>query len=702
MRLDEVARIYDGVENDKTASWYNDRRTIYLGVQRQPGANTVEVVDSIRALLPGIQQQLPASLALNIRSDRSVSIRESVHDIKFTLVLTVALVVMVIFLFLRNLSATIIPSLALPASIVGTFAAMSLLGFSLDNMSLMALTLAVGFVVDDAIVMLENIVRRMEHGEDAMTAALRGSREIGFTIVSMTISLAAVFIPVLFMGGVVGRLLHEFAVTIGVAILISGLVSLTLTPMLSARFLKPPAQRHGALYMAIERVFTGSLNAYGWSLRKAMTHHRVTMAISALLLVATYFAFRAIPMGFIPSQDTGQLSGQTEMAQGLGFEAVMAKQTEVLEILRADPNVLSVTSNIGGGAGSNGGRLNIELRPREERQLSADEVIDALRPKLSVVPGVRVFLQNPPVINLASRQARAQYQFTIQDGDTKLLYDSAPKLEARLRELNGIVDVSSDLQLTNPQVNVALDRARIAALGLTVDQVASTLSTAFGQRQVAVIYAPNNAYQVIMRVAPEYQRDASALALLYLRTPSGQQVPLSSLTQIEHGRRAAVGQSHGPAAVGDAVVQPPARRRARRRGDAGRRGGAPDAAGVGRDQLPGQRPGLPGFHARPRAHPADGDLRDLRRPRHPLRELHPPAHDSLGTAVGRPRRARYAARLRRRPQSLRVRRRHHARRAREEERHHDDRLRHRGAAHARGRRRRRRCTKPAWCASARS
>jgi HAE1 family hydrophobic/amphiphilic exporter-1 len=535
VRLDEVARIYDGVENDKTASWYNDRRTIYLGVQRQPGANTVDVVDSIRALLPGIQQQLPASLALNIRSDRSVSIRESVHEIKFTLVLTVALVVLVIFLFLRNISATIIPSLALPASIVGTFAAMSLLGFSLDNLSLMALTLAVGFVVDDAIVMLENIVRRMEHGEDAMTAALRGSREIGFTIVSMTISLAAVFIPVLFMGGVVGRLLHEFAVTIGVAILISGLVSLTLTPMLSARFLKPPAKRHGAVYMAIERVFTGSLRAYGWSLRKAMTHHRVTMAISALLLVATYFAFRAIPMGFIPSQDTSQLSGQTEMAQGLGFEAVMAKQTEVLEILRAAPNVLSVTSNIGGGAGANGGRVNIELRPRTERPLSADQVIEALRPKLSGVPGVRVFLQNPPVINLASRQARAQYQFTLQDGDTKLLYESAPKLEARLRELDGVVDVSSDLQITNPQVNVSLDRARIAALGLTVDQVASTLSTAFGQRQVAVIYAPNNAYQVIMRVAPEYQRDAAALSLLYLRTPSGQQVPLSSVTSIDTG-----------------------------------------------------------------------------------------------------------------------------------------------------------------------
>ena len=346
VRLDEVARVYDGVENDKTASWYNDARTIYLAVQRQPGTNTVEIVDSIRELLPQIQAQLPAALLLAVRSDRSESIRESVHDIKFTLVLTIALVVMVIFLFLRNISATVIPSLALPASIVGTFAAMSLLGFSLDNMSLMALTLSVGFVVDDAIVMLENIVRHMEHGDDAMTAALKGSKEIAFTIVSMTLSLVAVFIPVLFMGGIVGRLLNEFAVTIGVAILVSGFVSLTLTPMLSARFLQPPrAASHGRMYMAIERVFVASRDAYGWALRQAMTHHAVTMTVSALLLVATIYCFRIIPTGFIPSQDTGQLQGQTELAQGTGFESLMTHQQEIIRLIREDPNVLSVTSH---------------------------------------------------------------------------------------------------------------------------------------------------------------------------------------------------------------------------------------------------------------------------------------------------------------------------------------------------------------------
>ncbi|HYN08409.1 MAG TPA: efflux RND transporter permease subunit [Vicinamibacterales bacterium] len=540
VRLEEVARVYDGVENDKTASWYNESRTIYLAVQRQPGTNTVQIVDDIRAQLPQIQAQLPASLLLAVRSDRSQSIRESVHDIKFTLVLTVALVVMVIFLFLRNISATIIPSLALPASIIGTFAAMSQLGFSLDNMSLMALTLSVGFVVDDAIVMLENIVRHMEHGEDAMTAALKGSKEIAFTIVSMTVSLAAVFIPVLFMGGIVGRLLNEFAVTIGVAILVSGFVSLTLTPMLAARFLHPPrAASHGRMYMAIERVFLASRDAYAWALRQAMTHHAVTMGISALLLVATIYCFRIIPTGFIPSQDTGQLQGQTEMAQGIGFESLTAHQQEIIRIIREDPNVLSVTSTIGGGGGgggnATGGRVSIELKPREERTLSADEVIDVLRPKLAVVPGVRVFLQNPPVINIGSRQARAQYQFTLQTGDTDDLYESAPKLEASLKAIPGIVDVSSDLQLTNPQVNVTLDRPRMAALGLTADQVEGALFGAFGSRQVAQIYAPNNAYQVIMRVAPEFQRDASALSMLYLRTPDGRQVPVSSVTRVDTG-----------------------------------------------------------------------------------------------------------------------------------------------------------------------
>ena len=536
VRLDEVARVYDGVENDKTSSWFNDERTVYLGVQRQPGANTVEIVDSIYALLPSIESQLPASLDIRLRSDRSISIRESVHDIKFTLVLTVALVVLVIFLFLRNISATLIPSLALPASIVGTFAAMSLLGFSLNNMSLMALTLSVGFVVDDAIVMLENIVRHLERGETPLAAALEGSREVAFTIVSMTFSLVAVFIPVLFMGGVVGRLLYEFAVTIAVAILVSGFVSISLTPMLAARFLRPPGSvRHGRLYMAIERAFEWGRRAYGRTLRVAMTHHAATMTVSALLLAATVYCFRIIPLGFIPSQDLGQLQGQIEMAQGTGFERMVAHQQEIIRIIRADENVRGVTSTIGGFSGSSGGRVTIDLLPRDERPLSADEVLEGLRPKLAVIPGVRVFLQNPPVINLGSRMARAQYQFTLQSAGTEDLYDGASRLDTVLRQVPEIVDVSSDLQLTNPQVNIALDRDRMAALGLSADTVETALFGAFGSRQVAQIYTSSNTYQVIMRVAPEYQRDAGALDLVSVRTRDGRQVPLSSVARVSTG-----------------------------------------------------------------------------------------------------------------------------------------------------------------------
>ena len=539
VRLDEVARVYDGVENDKQASWFNGARNISIAINRQPGANTVETVDAIKRLLPQIQAQLPAALNLQIRLDRSQSIRESIHDIQLTLIFTVVLVVLVIFLFLRNLSATVIPSLALPASIIGTFAAMHLLGFSLNNLSLMALTLAVGFVVDDAIVMLENIVRHMELGADPMTAALEGAREIGFTIVSITLSLVAVFIPVLFMGGVIGRLLYEFAVTMGVSILISGFVSLSLTPMLAARYLKPEGERqHGRLYNAIERAFDASRDAYGWLLHKTMVYRGTTMAVSGLLVVATVYCFRIIPMGFIPSQDIGQINAQTEMAQGLGFDAVVAHQIAIADIIRADPNVASVTSSVGGGFGGsagNTGRLQIELKPRGERTLSADEVIESLRPKLAQVPGVRSFLTNPPVINVGGRAGRSPYQFTLTGGDTEALYEGAIRLEERMHQLPGLQDVTSDLMLTNPQINVEFDRARMAAAGINADEVEGAMYSAFGSRQVSQIYAPNNAYQVVLRVAPEYQRDASALDLLHVSTPEGRQVPVSSLARTSPG-----------------------------------------------------------------------------------------------------------------------------------------------------------------------
>jgi hydrophobic/amphiphilic exporter-1 (mainly G- bacteria), HAE1 family len=536
VRLNEVAHVYPGVENERNAGWFNGTRAIYLGVQRQPGTNTVEVVDRIKELLPSLSQQLPGSVDLKIRSDRSIPIRESVDDVKFTLGLTIALVVLVIFLFLRNISATIIPSLALPFSIVGTFTVMYVLGFSLDNLSLMALTLSVGFVVDDAIVMLENIVRHMEMGKPRLQAALDGSKEIAFTIVSMTISLAAVFIPILFMGGIVGRLMREFAVTIAAAILVSGVVSLTLTPMLCSRFLKAPhAIRHGLFYNLMERFFEGWLRGYSWSLRQTIRFKGATLVVSAALVAGTVYLFTLVPMGFIPNVDTGQLQGQIETIQGLGFEATSARVKDVMLLLQADPNVLAYTANVGGGPGGGGGgaRLNIELKPRDQRSLTADQVIEELRPRLSRIPGIRVFLSNPPAIRIGGMMTRSQYQYTLQDPDTEELYRVAPAFEAALRNVDGIQDVTSDLQLRNPQIDVQLDRDQIASLGLTVDQVELALTSAYGTRQVSQIFAADDQYQVILQVAPQFQRDPAALSLLYVTAPGNRLVPLSAVLKTQ-------------------------------------------------------------------------------------------------------------------------------------------------------------------------
>ena len=529
VRLEEVARVYDGVENPRNASWYVGKPALYLGIQRQPGTNTVEVVDRVKALLPELQAQLPGSVELLVRSDRSVSIRESVHDVKLTLVLTVVLVVLVIFLFLRNLSATIIPSLALPFSIIGTFAVMWSLDYSLNNLTLMALTLSVGFVVDDAIVMLENIVRHMEMGKTRMQAALDGSKEIAFTIVSMTVSLAAVFIPILFMGGIVGRLMEEFAVTIGAAILISGLVSLTLTPMLSSRFLKPlHASGHGRMYNLVERAFDASLKGYAWSLRQTIRFRAVTMLVSFLLVLGTVYLFRVVPKGFIPSVDTGQINGSVEFAQGVGYESTVVRMGQLMEILKTDPNVAAFTADSGGG------RLNVDLKPRQERDKTADEIIEELRPKLNRIPGIRVSLTNPPAIRIGGgpgggRGGGGAYQIALQDPDTEELYRVAPEFEANLREIPGLQDVQSDLQLRTPELTVDLDREQIAALGLTVDQVQSALSSAYSSRQISQIYAPDDEYQVLMQVSPEFQQDPAALSMLYVQGTGGRLVPLSAV-----------------------------------------------------------------------------------------------------------------------------------------------------------------------------
>ena len=526
VRLEEVARVYDGVENPRNGSWYNGRLTLYLGIQRQPGTNTVEVVDRVKALLPALQAQLPPAIQLNIRSDRAVPIRESVGDVKFTLVLTVVLVVLVIFLFLRNLSATIIPSLALPFSIVGTFAVMWALNYSLDNLSLMALTLSVGFVVDDAIVMLENIVRHMEMGKPRMQAALDGSKEISFTIISMTVSLAAVFIPILFMGGIVGRLMHEFAVTIASAILVSGLVSLTLTPMLCSRFLKPlHSMHHGWIYNSVERGFDAWIKGYAWTLKQTIHFKAITMVVSFLLLAGTIYMFAIVPKGFIPSVDTGQISGSVETAQGIGYDLQVAHMQDIMRILQQDPNVAAFTADAGGG------RLNLDLKPRAERALTADQIIDELRPKLNRVAGVRVTLANPPAIRIGGAYGRGagSYQIALQDPDTEELYRVAPDFEAALRQVAGLQDVTSDLQLKTPQLSVDLDREQIASLGLTVDQVQSALSSAYTAQQVSQIYAPDDEYQVLMQVAPEYQQNPAALSMLYVQGTGGRLVPLSAV-----------------------------------------------------------------------------------------------------------------------------------------------------------------------------
>ncbi len=538
VRLGELGRVIDSVENDKIASWYNTTRTIGLAIYRQPGTNTVEVVDSIRELLPAFRAQMPGSVNLNILYDRSLSIRDSVNDVKFTLFLTMCLVVLVIFLFLRNLSATVIPSLALPMSVIGTFTVMYLLGYSLDNLSLMALTLSVGFVVDDAIVMLENIVRHMEMGERPLQAAFNGSREIGFTILSMTLSLVAVFIPVLFMGGIIGRLLNEFAVTIGVAILVSGFISLSLTPMLCSRFLKPPKEKkQSRLYATSERFFEGMLHAYRSSLRVVLNHRLATLLFSFLVLLVTVFLFSIFSYGFLPTEDIGQIFGFTEAIQGISFESMKQHQLAVMEVIRQDPNVDSFISTAGAGGPSptgNLGRIFVTLKPRSQRKLNAEEIIQELRPKLAKIPGIQVFLQIPPPIRLEAQLTKGQYQFTLQSPEIKELYEYAPKLEARLREIPALQDVNSDLQIKNPQVNVEIDRDKASAHRVTANQIEEALYSAYGARQISTIYTPINQYQVIIELEPQYQMDPAALSMLYIRSSTGQLVPLNAVAQLGH------------------------------------------------------------------------------------------------------------------------------------------------------------------------
>ena len=533
VRLRDLGRVIDSVQNDKTASWYNGVRAIVLAIQKQPGTNTVAVVDKIKKLLPRLEDHIPAAVHIDTLYDRSVSIRASVNDVKFTLVLTVCLVIMVIFVFLRNISATIIPSLALPMSIIGTFSVMYLLGYSVDNLSLMALTLSVGFVVDDAIVMLENIVRHMEHGKTAMQAARDGSAQIGFTILSMTLSLAAVFIPLLFMGGIIGRLLHEFAVTIGAAILVSGFVSLTLTPMLCSRFLRhQESSQHGRLFNLSERAFDAWLRGYDRSLRVVLRHKFVTLIISFVVIGLTYYLYTISKTGFIPDEDQGLVFAFTEAQQGIAFQDMMELQQKVANVVHSDPNVMSVMSAI--GSPINQGRFFLHLKDKKDRvnQMSAMQVIQELRPKVSQIPGLNVFMQIPPTIRIGGTLTKSQYQYTLQSPDTTELYESAPKLESALRALPQLQDVTSDLQIRNPQLTVEVDHDKASALGLTPAQVSEALYSAYGTRQISTIYAPNNEYYVIVELLPEYQNNPEKLSLLYVRSNTGKLVPLDTVAKL--------------------------------------------------------------------------------------------------------------------------------------------------------------------------
>ena len=539
IRLQELGRVIDSVQNDKLAAWFKGKRGIVLAIQRQPGTNTIEVVNQIRTLLPTFRAEVPPAIAIDVLYDRSQSIRTSVGEVKFSLYLSLMLVVLVIFLFLRNVPATVIPSIALPMSIIGTFSVMYLFGYSLDNISLMALTLCVGFVVDDAIVMLENITRHIEQGKNVLQATLDGSQEIVFTILSMTMSLAAVFIPVLFMGGILGRLLHEFAVTIIAAVLISGFVSLTLTPMMCSRILKPrrAEQRHGRLYMTFERGFDAWRHAYDVSLAWTLRHQRLVLAVFLAVCAVTGVLFARAPKGFLPSEDAGQLLCFVEGPQDISFEAMVDLQRQVADIISKDPNVDAAMSFVGASTGSpllNVGRITINLKPFKQRK-SADQVVRELRPKISNMLGAKVFLQNIPAIRIGGQVTKSPYQYVMRSASIDELYHWAPTIEETLRSLPGLVDVTSDLQIARPEVTVEIEREKASALGVSAESIEMALNNAYGARQVSTIYTATNQFWVILELAPRYQTDPSVLQMLYVRSSTGALVPLNAVAKMTFG-----------------------------------------------------------------------------------------------------------------------------------------------------------------------
>ncbi len=536
VRLSDIGAVVDSVENTRLAAWHDGKPAVLLSVQRQPGANIIDTVDRIRALLPALQASLPPQITMAVLTDRTETIRASVADVQKTLVLTAGLVVMVIFVFLRKAWATLIPAAALPLSLIGTFGIMALCGFSLDNLSLMALTIASGFVVDDAIVMIENIVRHIEEGESPMQAALKGARQIGFTVVSLTLSLIAVFIPLLFMSGVVGRLFREFAITLSIAVLVSAVISLTLTPMMCARLLKPnSAEPQNALFRWSERVFDGLLNGYATSLRFVLRHQPTTLAVTIATLAATLWLYDVVPKGFLPQQDTGVILGVTDAAPSISVKAMSERQRAVAEIVRQDPDVAAVASFVGAGSvnpTTNAGSLTIALKPRDQRGASADEIIARLRAAAADAQGISLFMQAAQDVQIDSRVSRTQYQYVLQDADPQELNNWTPRLLAALRARPELTDVATDQQPYGLQVYLTIDRDAASRLHVLPQTIDDTLYDAFGQRQVSTIYTQTNQYRVILEVEPSFQMDPASLSKIYVKSSGGGVVPLDGLVTV--------------------------------------------------------------------------------------------------------------------------------------------------------------------------
>jgi HAE1 family hydrophobic/amphiphilic exporter-1 len=539
VRLSDIGRAEDGIENARVKSWLNGERTIGLGVYRQPGANTVEVVNRVKELFPEIERDAPPGVRINVVNDRSEFIKASIREVEFHLLLSIVLVVLVILAFLRNARSTLITALILPTSVIGTFGVMYLLGFSLNNLSLMAIILAVGFVVDDAIVVLENITRHIEMGKDRLRAALEGSREIAFTVLSMTLSLSAVFIPILFMEGLLGRLFREFAVTIGVAVLMSGAVALSMTPMMCSLMLKP-VHGHGRLYGFFERVFDLSRDFYGMTLRWTMRHRGLMLAVSVGFLVAIAFIYAAVPQGFIPRQDTGVIFGNTRAPEGVTFAELEQRQRSSAEIIQKHPDVEAVMSTagqgFGGQVGDNIGRVIVRLKPRNERKLTADQVIQELRrPFADGALGLRMFMNNPPAINIGGLVGNADYQMVLQGSNLKTLYAEAQEFERRLRESDFLRDVSSSLELRNPEIEIHIHRDRAAALNVSPQQIETALYNAYGGRQISTLYGATDQYLVLLELEPRFQRDINALRSLYVQSSTGRMVPIHAVADVEMG-----------------------------------------------------------------------------------------------------------------------------------------------------------------------